>query len=107
MRLKLLLVLFLSFGCYVLTNAQVTLSGTLLDAERKQPLPYVNIGIKARNIGTTSRTDGSFSIRIPAENGQDTLTFSLVGYEELNLPISSINEAEQHTYLLMQKVTLL
>src|ERR1700743_570917 len=71
-------------------SAQTTISGKVIDADNKEMLPYVNIGIKHKNIGTVSTKNGSYSILIPAQDEDDTLTFSMVGYNEFNLPLRNI-----------------
>ncbi len=87
--------------------AQTTLSGVVVDSDSQTALPFVNIGIKQKNIGTNSLTDGTFSINIPTLNENDTLTFSMVGYLELNLPIKNIVATSQKTFQLKIKTTAL
>jgi hypothetical protein len=72
-------------------NGQVSVHGTISDSTTNKKLSYVNIGIKHKNIGTVSLLDGSFNLTIPPGNKTDTLTFSMVGYQDyksaiLNLP---------------------
>jgi predicted alpha/beta superfamily hydrolase len=85
--------------------AQTAIKGIVLDTELKTALAYVNIGIKNKNIGTSSKQDGSFTIPIPAENLNDTLTFSIVGYSELNFPIKTILSNNQQYFSLSPKAT--
>ena len=63
------------------------INGTVLSADNNETLPYVNIGIRNKNVGTISSIDGKFSITIPEKNKDDTLVFSMVGFEELKLPV--------------------
>jgi len=70
--------------------AQISIHGTVRDSANNKLLPYVNIGIKHKNIGCISQKDGSFNIIVPAENKTDTLTFSMVGYNDQKLPLSAI-----------------
>ncbi|HTI92847.1 MAG TPA: alpha/beta hydrolase-fold protein, partial [Puia sp.] len=79
------------------TSAQTTISGKVIDAGNKEMLPYVNIGIKHKNIGTVSAKNGSYSILIPTQNQDDTLTFSMVGYNEFNLPLRNIISTDPQT----------
>jgi len=81
-------------------SAQTTITGTVTDATSAQALPFVNIGIKNKNIGTVSSGNGNFSIHIPAQNSKDTVTFSIVGYNELNLPVNQIVAAGQKIFQL-------
>jgi predicted alpha/beta superfamily hydrolase len=87
------------------SNAQMTLTGVIKDSETNNSLPFVNIGIKKKNIGTTSLNDGSFSIIIPTQNENDTLTFSMVGYNGLNIPIKKILSDNQKSFQLKSRIT--
>ena len=67
----------------------------------------MNIGSKKKNIGTATRPDGSFKISLKAENCQDTLTFSAIGYNELSLPVASLLPGGMSTFELSEKTTSL
>lgn len=79
----------------------------MLDAADHRGLSFVNIGIKHKNIGTSSLKDGKFSIQIPSQHDQDTLLFSLVGYFELYIPISSLIGNKQNKIELKIKTSQL
>lgn len=76
----------------LVAQAQAVLSGKVIDPMERSPLPFVNIGIKNKNLGTISGPDGSFSVTIPATFNNDSLTFSLVGYSELTIPIENMEK---------------
>lgn len=105
-RIFFIILIFL-FKIQVLVIAQSTLTGIVIDSDNQSFLPFVNIGIRHKNIGTSSLTDGTFSIQIPQQNENDTLTFSMVGYSELILPIKNIIKTHQKTFLLKIKPTQL
>lgn len=89
-------------GFSVLPQAQFV--GNTVDSKTDQTLAFVNIGIRNKNIGTTSSPDGSFAITIPPEHLNDTLTFSMVGYHEMNVPLRHFNLKKKHTIRLIQKI---
>ena len=63
-------------------GAQNFIIGLVLDSESLEPLPYVNIGLQNRNIGTVSDEEGYFEFEVDAQkNNQDTLRFSMIGFE--------------------------
>lgn len=62
-----------------------TLAGRIV-GEDARPIPYANIGLKNRPVGTVSGRDGSFSLRIPDLGGRDTLRVSCIGYAMQELP---------------------
>jgi predicted alpha/beta superfamily hydrolase len=90
-------------GICISSIAQITLTGVVIDSANQTVLPFVNIGIKQKNIGTSTLADGTFSIKIPTQNENDTLTFSMVGYSELNLAIKDIVTTNQKTFQLKIK----
>ena len=99
-------ILFICGICFS-SIAQTTLTGVVVDSDNQAVLPFVNIGIKQKNIGTSSLLDGTFTIKIPSQNENDTLTFSMVGYSELNLSIKNIVSTNQKTFQLKIKTTAL
>lgn len=86
------LLLFLLAGCPLTLLSQVRVAGSVVDADSEEPLAYVNIGIREKNTGTVSGENGAFSLEIPGAYTGDTLTFSLVGYKELSIPIQNIRQ---------------
>src|SRR5579859_3890033 len=71
----LLLILFLSPPLY----AQSVVKGKVID-ENNQGLPGVTILIKGTSTGTTSDSDGVFSLSIPEGASDPILVFSFIGY---------------------------
>lgn len=68
-----------------------TMQGTVEDAASGEPLPYVNIGVWNKNIGTISHDDGSFQIDVSNATEDDSLTFfSMMGYETKQISISKV-----------------
>jgi hypothetical protein len=85
------------------TYAQTIINGKVLQTS-EQAIPYVNIGIKGKNIGTISTEDGAFSLHLKTENAKDTLTFSCIGFEELSLPIQKIIQEKNSVFYLKEKI---
>ena len=56
-----------------------TVTGTVTDAESKDPLPAVTVIIRGTLRGTSTRENGTYSIVLPA--GPATLTFRRIGYK--------------------------
>lgn len=75
-----LLVLFLFLvGTGVSAQEVTTISGKVIDAHTKEPLPFVNISFVNKNIGTTTDYDGKFSISTQWASNQ--LMASYIGYQ--------------------------
>ena len=81
------------------------ISGKVIDGATKIPLAYVNIGILGSPIGTISNEDGTFSIFVPSTYNQDSIIFSMLGYERRVIPTSQITAQENITIHLDEKAT--
>jgi len=90
-----LLLLCFSLGATSFLNAQIIVIGKVSAKESDRPLSYVNIGVFEANIGTISDPDGSFILEIPNELQDDTLIFSLIGYDRVYHPINQIEGGEE------------
>ncbi|WP_430426531.1 carboxypeptidase-like regulatory domain-containing protein [Maribacter litoralis] len=90
----------LSLGLF----GQHQFKGTVIDAETKETLPFVNIGIVNKGVGTVSKFDGKFYLEINKVNfsNNDILQFSSVGYKTVQFKISEVN----FNNLLFQKVVM-
>ena len=64
-------------------------SGKLVDKNSRITIPYVNIGIVNKNIGTVSNAKGEFKLELNSAKENDTLFISCIGYERKEYLISS------------------
>lgn len=62
------------------------ISGTVIDATTGETMPAVNIVVKGTMNGTSSDENGVFELMVNSLN--DTLQFSFIGYEVLEVPIA-------------------
>jgi hypothetical protein len=85
------------------------ISGKVLDASTKQPLPYVNIGIINKNLGTVSDEYGDFSLELNPELLSDTLRFSMIGYGKKDFVLRDYlaQEKAENVILLNEEALLL
>jgi hypothetical protein len=85
------------------TQAQqngINISGKIVGAADKQPLPHINISIERKGVGTATNTAGLFVLRIPVENMNDTLKISCIGFKTKQLPVASLKNDENLTIVL-------
>lgn len=75
--------LFLVLIYTSLLNAQ-QYSGKVVNSKSGEIIPYVNIGIVNKGVGTVSLGDGSFHLNLEAEYDNDTLRFSMIGLESVS-----------------------
>lgn len=61
------------------------LQGKVVDSQTNEPLAFVHIGIRGRNLGTISREDGSFMLGPEVLESGQPVTFSIVGYETMDV----------------------
>jgi len=89
----LLLLLFVGIGLWASPAlAQHEVTGEVTSAEDGTTLPGVNIVVKGTQTGTTTQSDGTFTLEVPSPT--DTLTFSFVGYQQKNVPIEGRSELD-------------
>ena len=62
-------------------NDSHLIRGRVLDAKDKAPLAFVNVGIPGKNRGTVTQHDGSFALAIDPEMSEDSIQFSMTGYQ--------------------------
>ena len=86
MPLKLLATLLI---CMSNLYAQNIFQGIIADRETKQSIAFVNIGIVNQNTGTVSDLNGFFSLKINASKKEETIKFSMIGYENYTLNTTS------------------
>ena len=79
---------FFLFFC-VLASAQQDHKGRVIDGKTGAPIPYVNIGIQERNVGTVSNEEGIFHLVLTQfePRPDELILFSALGYESLEIAI--------------------
>ncbi len=86
---------------------KITISGTVIDKETKEPLPFASIGVRGKSIGTITNLQGDFDFHIPVELQNDLLIINMLGYKSYEAPIWTlmgvsqlIIEVEKSTFVL-------
>jgi len=67
------------------TEATSEIVGVVVDNENDKPLPYVNIGLLNREIGTVTDTNGKFTLNLKEEFVNDTIRISSIGYKPVEI----------------------
>src|SRR5690625_2436245 len=60
-------------------------SGGGVDAQSGETRPGVNVTVKGTNSGVATGGEGAYSLTVPSL--EDTLVFSFVGYQEMQIPV--------------------
>lgn len=95
--------------CLLFVNlalGQVVVKGKVM-SEQGEPLAYVNIGIKDKNVGAISDEQGYFSITIDASKVNEALTFSHIGFCEKTFKISELTQEPSLVVVLQEKINQL
>lgn len=81
-----ILLLLISVGA----SAQIIVSGTVIDKETKEPLPFVNIQALPTMEGASTDFDGNFQLQITGN--LQSLKFSYLGYETYILKVNKTSQ---------------
>jgi hypothetical protein len=96
--------LFISVFAY---SQNDTLSGKIWNYENNEPLPYVNIGVKNKTVGTVSNRNGLFKLILNDKVTQkDTVFVSYIGFRTEKYLISVLKEKNNIILLEPEKTVL-
>ncbi|WP_091144921.1 carboxypeptidase-like regulatory domain-containing protein [Mucilaginibacter pineti] len=99
MKKVLLVSLFTISSLYAYSQA---FEGMVKDAKTNLPLPYVNVGIVGKSVGTVTDSTGHYKLTLTGHDA-DSLKLSMVGYRALVYQISDFTKDTQaHKTLLLQ-----
>jgi len=91
----------------VIVCGQDNFSGKIIDSESGEVLPYVNVGVVGKNIGTVTDMNGAFNLKIDTKYDADTLMMSMIGYEDLVFVVADFKKkiTDDSTFKLTSKTT--
>jgi len=74
-----------------------TIDGIVKDASNQEILSFVHIGILGKNSGTISDEKGQFKMNLSYANPNDSLYFSMLGYEARGFRIGDVKDLKTWT----------
>jgi hypothetical protein len=77
--------------------------GSVCSSETKSGIGYVNVGIIGKNVGTVTDEQGHFSLQLDSIYNNDSLRFSMVGYESKSFLVSYFKANSSKTIYLDPK----
>lgn len=77
----------------------IQVRGKVFNKATKEPLPFANISLLEKSIGTVSNEEGEFNIKILDSQINDTLVVSYIGYKNTYMPISQLSVLMNKIYL--------
>ena len=106
---KTFLFLFAFLLCIPVLNAQYILQGRIIDALTKEPLPFVNVGVLKKELGTVSNEDGFFFLEVPDVFAKETLRFSMIGFDQRDFQVADFEAIllSNNTLVLAEQTTFL
>lgn len=90
--------------CFPLWLVAQYVSGTVIDGQRSDPIPYVNIGVLHGQRGTVSNAQGYFRLNIEGLQEQDIIRFSFIGYEPREMSPGELERYQGGTIELEPKI---
>ncbi|MFM7855223.1 MAG: carboxypeptidase-like regulatory domain-containing protein, partial [Flammeovirgaceae bacterium] len=104
------LILFTLLMC-VFTGAMaqdhITVKGSVIDKRSKDRIPYANISVKGKSIGTVSNSTGEFESHIPSEFAADSMYVSHIGYKTLKFNVGWLSKNRMDQFALEEDAVLL
>lgn len=85
---KLILIFSLLFCFYGLLSAQTIVKGKIVDATTNEPISFVNVGVKGKDIGTVSNEEGLFSLKV--KDTKATISIFTIGYEQVDFTFDQL-----------------
>jgi|WetSurMetagenome_2_1015567.scaffolds.fasta_scaffold04057_2 hypothetical protein len=68
-----------------------SIKGLIIDKRTRRPLSYSNVFLNNKSTGTTSNSTGRFELKINSADFDDSLGISHIGFENITIPIASID----------------
>lgn len=79
--------------------AILEIKGRVLDKHTLEPVPFSNISLVGKSIGTVANLEGNFLLKISSLHLQDSLGLSCMGYERLIMPVTGFINAGKDYFL--------
>ena len=102
--MRFIIVFILLIGFFSVSAQKITLSGSVTDKATGEALPFASVVIKGKPIGTIANSNGEFDFHFPAEYRNDIIVVSMLGYENFEAPVWSMNSG---TIALNKSATML
>lgn len=80
--------ILLLFSTFIFSQNKSVISGTVLNKENNEPLPFASIVLKNYPIGTISNENGEFDFYIPKSKQNDTIAVSFIGFHSYEIPVN-------------------
>ena len=105
MKLTFLIITLLVSSICISQNRLI--AGEIINKENNETLPFVNIGIANKAVGTVSDIDGIFNLDLTAKiTEKDTVIFSYVGFKTEKKAVAELRKKLNRIILTPETTTL-
>jgi len=80
-------------------QSTIHVRGKIIDKESFEPLPFANISLFGKSIGTISNEQGEFSLKIPIKLIDENIVFAYIGYKNSLFPLKDLSLSNNIIYL--------
>jgi hypothetical protein len=77
----------------------LTISGRIIDKDTRNPLPYANLSILGKSIGTITNEEGYFSFKVPISFKNENLVCTYIGYKNAEIPLLDLTLKNNIVYM--------
>ena len=95
------------FSHFSLSQSFIKLSGRAIDAESQEPLAFATVSIPGTSMGVVTNSVGEFEFSFPDGHKDDSLHFSMVGYEAKSWSIREVLKSKKAKFSLKNRIILL
>jgi len=93
-----------------LLDRMIIVSGKIIDESTRKPVPFANICLVGKSLGSVSNMNGEFIIKFPAYMQNDSLGISCIGYRTFMEPLDNVLNRKifelQTEYIPIQEVII-
>lgn len=88
-------VLFIfAFPLHLKSQKSISISGTLLHSQNKEPIAFANISLQYKARGTVSNIEGKYELSSPEISSLDTIVFSHLGFISQKISIKELHKID-------------
>lgn len=94
-RARTIVLLFVLLARVVCGQSITKVTGTVIDGESGEPLPFSAVNIEGSIVGTATNLEGVFSIKVPDHLASSNVVFSHLGYEYDTVRLQNVDLTQE------------
>ncbi|MBS0009821.1 MAG: carboxypeptidase-like regulatory domain-containing protein [Bacteroidales bacterium] len=84
----------------------ITLRGTIIDYETREPLIFATIALKGTNVATVSNLDGEFLLKIDVKTEDPYVEVTYIGYRNKEMPLANLKPGDEENIIEMRQAAI-